>query len=486
MLNAFRVLLCNNVIYAIIFIGGILFYSNYLKMRQNEKLEMARLKAFLGFLDSVSYQYTLCHCVEEAVLMCMESSDANLTELLEEMYQILIDDDKEKLKSYQKDCQSKFYFQFLVYAYLAMEYGDTARDSVFLSNILFLKKQIFIWILDREKLWYRLCGLAGMVLIPIQFLKGIELWAEWNLRELGKFYSGAYGFITRFFLVFITIICYQVVMGLRVIHGVRFYQSTVLYQIARNKYIREYYERWLEYHPTKVYKLSLLLRASSSRMSLQEFWVLRRFLAVIAGFTSFVMLSPIIQIHAGMLVVAALIICLTVLFLYWLPVWYLKIRIYTMRKQKEDEIYFFYGIVFLVVFNGDVDSVLEWILIGSDILEPAIELCLDQYTYDSEMAIKNAKEEEMSAPFVKMMDAFLVSESIGLQQAIIPLQMELEQFLEKRKQEDEIATANKGVIGAFVAFIPMICIIILYLIVPFVLESLYQLREYVKQIQIGL
>lgn len=478
----------SNLVYILIFAGGIFLYVIYQKKKRSEQLEVAKLRAFLAFLDSVSYEYTICQCVEEAVLTCLETVDALIEDMIEEFYQILITEEQEGLTSFQKNCTSKFYYHFLLYSYLAMEYGDSATESVFLKNILFLKKQVFIWILNREKLEHYLRGLVWLILVPIQFLKGIEIWAGWNLQDLNRYYSGTYGLVTRFLLVFITLLCYQILIWLRSVQDARFHQNKLLSKLIKNKYIRQYYQWWIEYHPQKVKQLSSLLRESSSRMELQEFWLLRRIIGITGGVAACIMLGPIIGNGKLSIFWVCGVSLLSAGILYWIPVWYLRVRILLIEKQKEDEVFFFYGITFLVVMdgNGDVDCILEWLLMGADIFEPAVQTCLDEYAYDNETALTKGKEMAPFAPFVKMLDAFLISERIGLKQAVFPLQMELQQFLEKRKQDNEIITSNKGVIGSFIALIPMVCIIGLYVIVPFVLESLYQLRVYVKQIQIGL
>lgn len=53
--------------------------------------------------------------------------------------------------------------------------------------------------------------------------------------------------------------------------------------------------------------------------------------------------------------------------------------------------------------------------------------------------------------------------------------------MEKRKQDNEIFISNKGTLGKIAAYIPMILVIGLYLIVPFILESLSQLSGYMSQ-----
>ena len=74
------------------------------------------------------------------------------TFLVEKFYDLLMLEDVEELRNSKKEYSCSFYYQFVMYAYLAMEYGDASEEAIFLDNIAFLKKQIFIWVLNREKL----------------------------------------------------------------------------------------------------------------------------------------------------------------------------------------------------------------------------------------------------------------------------------------------------------------------------------------------
>lgn len=55
-------------------------------------------------------------------------------------------------------------------------------------------------------------------------------------------------------------------------------------------------------------------------------------------------------------------------------------------------------------------------------------------------------------------------------------------FLEKRKQDNEISISEKGAVARVVAYIPLVLTLLLYLIVPFVLESMVQLGGYMSEI----
>lgn len=74
----------------------------YSRRRKAEKEERKKFKAFIDFLDIVSYQYTIFQSVEDAVLEAMEQMDNVLRDIIEEIYQILMQQEVNELFVYKK------------------------------------------------------------------------------------------------------------------------------------------------------------------------------------------------------------------------------------------------------------------------------------------------------------------------------------------------------------------------------------------------
>lgn len=477
-----------NLVYWLIAGIGIslcLYYVYYINL---EKREMNKLRVFMNFIEQVSYQYTICQCVEESILESMDRMDKQIEDVVEEIYQLLLLEDVDQIEVYKKKQKNSFYYQFVLFSYLAMEYGDDVHNSYYLKNLVFLKKQVFLWILDREQLNYYLSGIAYIVILPIQCLKGVELWASSNLSELGRYYEGTYGIVSRFILLLVTLVCYVVVIFLRHQCHISFYQEVYIKRLSEMLIITKLYDWWTEHNPKKVKLLSDLLRKGSSRISLRELFAMRLALAGATCFACVILFEPLVGVVGGYVGLIGLLLIGMIWLGYHLPLFYFVVRIKVMRMEKEDEAYFFYSIAQMVATmgRGDVDDVLEWIELGSVIFTPTLQKCMDDFSYDNECALETGKMLEPFQPFVKLLDALQLSEQIGLERAIYPLVLEQEQYFEKRKQDNYILTENKGVLGRFIAFIPLGCTIGIYLIIPFVLESIMQLKKYIEQLQIGL
>lgn len=477
-----------NLVYWLIAGIGLCLCVYYVYYRKIEKKEMDKLRVFMNYIESVSYQYTICQCVEEAILESMERIDKEIEDVVEEMYRLLLLEDVDQIEVYKKHQKNSFYYQFVIFSFLVMEYGDDVHDSYYLKNLVFLKKQIFLWLLDREQLNYYLAGIAYIIILPIQFLKGIELWASSNLSDLERYYEGTYGIVSRFVLLIVTLLCYTVAIFLRHQCHISFYRDKYVKKLSEMPIVTKLYDWWTVHNPKKVKMLSDLLRKGSSRISLKELYVIRLALASVTCFVCVVLFEPLVGVTGGYIGLIALLLSGMVRIGYHLPLLYFYVRIQLMKMEKEDEAYFFYSIAQMVAVlgRGDVDDVLEWIELGSAIFTPTLQKCIDDFSYDNECALETGKMLEPFQPFVKLLDALQLSEQVGLERAIYPLVLEQEQYFDKRKQDNSIVTGNKGVLGRFIAFIPLGCIIGVYLIIPFVLESIMQLKEYIEQLQISL
>lgn len=486
--GAVSVWIQHNLVYLLTGVLGLWMIIGYNKQVRVEKEGLKKLRVFMDYLDTVVYQYTISQSVEEAVQEALEGTGEEIRDVIEDIYEALLEEDEEKIRGCKGKYEYSFFFQFLIYSHLAIVYGDNSQNSMYISNLMFLKKQIFAWKLDREKLIHYFQGLIFLTIVPVQCFKLIEIWAQNNLADMSRYYEQGYGIITRFLLLFLSILCYQTVLWLRSNYEVQFHSGKTLRYIADSTLVENCYIWWAGYHPNQVRKLSLLLRESSARITLQEFWTTRHLVGGAALICSFVLLEPMVSLSQSYRYLFIFIGIFVTGMFYHLPVWYLSIRVRLIRLEKEDESFFFYSIAQMIAESGegDVLLVLEWLELAGRIFVPTLEYCMDEYMFDSEQALEGAIHAEPFAPFDKLMNVLLVSELVGLKTAAVPLEQEKAQFIEKRKQDNQIRTENKGVLGRFVAFIPMTMVIGLYLIVPFILESLMQLKEYVRQIQVGL
>ncbi len=169
-----------------------------------------------------------------------------------------------------------------------------------------------------------------------------------------------------------------------------------------------------------------------------------------------------------------------------IPLFILEIKRYFLKGTMEDEVMQFQTMVVMLMHipRMNVEIILEWLENFSDIFKQSIWECIDLYYYDNERALNELKEKEPFPPFVRLVEDLQACDRVGVEAAFDEVAGQRAYFLEKRKQDNEMLISDKGVIGKVAAYMPMTLVIGLYLIVPFVLESLAQLNGYMLQMEI--
>ncbi len=168
------------------------------------------------------------------------------------------------------------------------------------------------------------------------------------------------------------------------------------------------------------------------------------------------------------------------------PMLILEIRRYFLRGAKEDEVMQFQTIIVMLMYipRMNVEMILEWLESFGTFFEGALMECVDMYSFDSERALLELKEKVNFPPFIRIVESLQACDRVGVELAFEEIAVQRSYFLEKRKQDNEMQISEKGALGKVIAYMPMTLVIGLYLIVPFVLESLAQLNGYMSQIEI--
>ena len=156
-----------------------------------------------------------------------------------------------------------------------------------------------------------------------------------------------------------------------------------------------------------------------------------------------------------------------------------------MKMNIEDEVIQMHTIILMLMYfeRISVEEVLKWMERFAVIFKQSIGKCLNEVDSGDIEALERLKKEEVFPSFIRIVDNLInASERIPLSLAFDELVLERKYFQEKRKQDTEILIEKKGVLGKFIAFMPMAFTILFYLLVPFLLLSFNQLQNFSNQI----
>lgn len=135
----------------------------------------------------------------------------------------------------------------------------------------------------------------------------------------------------------------------------------------------------------------------------------------------------------------------------------------------------------------DVIKILEWMEEGGMVYKDILQWCwLSSYEGEEEAFLElreYGKREKKAFPFISIADGFLLSDKIGLKKAFEDREVHRKNGQEQRKQENERNVQKYGMIAQMISFFPLSFIIGVYLILPFLMESMVQLSEFLQQMQ---
>lgn len=135
----------------------------------------------------------------------------------------------------------------------------------------------------------------------------------------------------------------------------------------------------------------------------------------------------------------------------------------------------------------DVIKILEWMEEGGMVYKDILQWCwLSSYESEEEAFLElreYGKREKKAFPFISIADGFLLSDKIGLKKAFEDREVHRKNGQEQRKQENERNVQKYGMIAQMISFFPLSFIIGVYLILPFLMESMVQLSEFLQQMQ---
>lgn len=551
-------------IYHYIFILCMIFIFQqellYRTVSREEKRILVLLEKYLG---DVRHFFHAGGMVEEAIYDSMENAPDLLVPHIMKIYHILQSEEKEEVEKYKEIAPNKFFLTFLALSQITLEYGDTIHNgrSVFLDNLNYLKKEVNIEILKREKMQYIFSGLIFLTILPIFFLKAVENWGISNLPELERYYQGGYGIVISILIFLFTVLSYSVISQLRgnsdtIVQEESFY----IKKICQIPFVYRRIKKYIFTHPSKTAKIEQLLYQAAEKTTVQEF-ICKRFLIFLFSLIAFIFLSvqlvsitkqnkihyvgdytgssltttediesyreilkslcydfkkadnellkekiiSHLKLHFEGLselvmeelgtqaaeriinyqrihyhIFYFLLSILLAWILSFLPIALTICKRYFRKLNMEDEVMQLQSIILMLIYikRMNVEILLEWMENFSDIFRDPLIECVDHFSYDEELALERLKERILFLPFVRIVEDLEACDRLGVEDAFDEIAGQRDFFADKRKQDNEITLANKGVIAKAVAYIPLIMLLGFYLIVPFVLESVAQLMNY--------
>ena len=439
------------------------------------KLEVQLLNEFLSFIENVKFKFQFDGMIEEALLDAVNEANYSISIHGQIIYDYLKESYAKDRCDYQDICPNHFFLTFYSLCESVIKYGDKKlKDgSLFIKSIGYLKEDINIYVLKQKAVENTFLGLPWICILPIYFLKPMEMWAVSNMPALSSYYNGTLGKMTVLLMAIMSFGMYKIVMNLKYPRGVQNIKKRWVVRLAKNEFIRKLMARYMNVFVGEMRELDKLLRTVVYPYNIVEFCVKRIIISVAVSIVVIV-----VSISTGMGWWSLVSGIITMLISYYSQVIFIRVKKNIMLMEREDEVIRFQGIILMLMYSDKitVEQILSQLERFAISFKRQIEEMSDKLSYKGSSVFKEMKNKCDFMPFNRIVDGFIACDDMYIYKAFEDVEMDRRYYIEKHKQEKLFFIEQRGAISKFLSFIPLCASILVNLIIPFVLEGMQQLN----------
>lgn len=399
--------------------------------------EYRELEHFAEFLSDLKNQFYLCKSITESIFRAAEHVPGNLRKRLEEICFLLQEDENEFLMAERNSGHLKYLRLFYIQCRSAIQYGSgkDGTESVFIKNMTELRRDVQNECYQRAQSLHGFSGMGVVTVLPVLFLPMIRHFGRMTLEELGLFYDGPVGHMVAGMFGGITIGCYFLFFLTR--------------QTDRRIYRGKREEEKIKNNV--VYPVSGIIFAvlGGYMMRMYGGWI--RIVAVGCGGI------------VGVLLVAG----------------YNKYLDYLRRLGRGAEVLNLQSVVLLLseVPNITITELLDVLASYAELFQKPLLQCANDYPAEDVAALECLHKEASFPAFSHLAGRLLASERVGIRTAFSELASDRHFFREQQQLDWEQERKKKIASAQIITFLPMIFLLFVYLIVPFLWVSLKQMQD---------
>lgn len=154
---------------------------------------------------------------------------------------------------------------------------------------------------------------------------------------------------------------------------------------------------------------------------------------------------------------------------YYCPVFLLMFQKRMRQMDMENEVMQFQTIILMLmkIERVNVEMILEWLERYSNIFKEPISKCVNNFESGPWEALEELKNDVSFNQFIRIVESLQAAvEKIPIREAFDELDTERAYHQEKRKESNERMISKKSIIGKVIGFAPMVCLFVVYLIIP--------------------
>lgn len=264
------------------------FMFTYLLTKFEENLDTKLLNQLGDFITDVRHHYSAQGNVEDAIYDTLDETPYEMGLHATKIYRILNSTNVEdEVDRYTDIAPNNFVLTLVAICATIKEYGDKKLadgQSLFLTNINYLKEEINVELIRRRRNNFLFSGLIALTLLPLFFLKAIEAWGTANIPEMSAFYQGTAGTVIMGAIFIVTLIVYQLISNLKDGHSNDNREHKFIKRILAIGIVNKLITKWININYTKQLRIDDNLKMVNDRIGIKGFLIKRLIFGLLAIF----------------------------------------------------------------------------------------------------------------------------------------------------------------------------------------------------------
>lgn len=461
------------------FLFCLLFLRHIFKREQYIRMTLSKNKReceeLMGFLSELRHWYYVYNMVEDAFLEALETTRGySINSQLKLVYSKLTSE-KEQKEGYG---ENRYLYLIYTLCRITKEYGDSFHQekSQFIQNLSLLREEMHTVRRHLKLQQTAFIGIIPIAVIPIFTLPMIKSWGCDNLPELHVLYEGTYGILITFFLCLFSIIIYEILCLFRYIDGVLIKKYILIEWLLTKEWVHKKLEHYKKKHELTLEKIKEQLQEAGELISLNQLLLLQLFYKIAAGTIVFILW--LLVGRKGSIFAWIFLGYLSILISAKIPMFQIWFQIRFYKKYREKEASEFQGIVSMMMRLSRISiyELLETMEETSICYKAILRRCLLALPYDEQAALIQAKEEVNGCKGMeRLIENLMMCDKIGPILALEEAAKERKFYKELHEEEEKQKLSDQASIAQLIAFCPFFAVVLLFLIVPFIYESLNEL-----------
>jgi hypothetical protein len=252
---------------------------------------------FKDTLDNIRHSYQYHQDVELAVFKTLEEAPYPINLHIKRIHDVISSEDpEEEVHNYNDITPNRFLKIFTSLCVSMMKFGDKkiGNNTIFLSNLSNLKRELNIEINRKKNISWLFSGLVFLLILPINFLEAIREWAVKCFSNLAEYYSGAFGIATVVLIFLTTIGGFNLINKLKETERISIKNYRILEWISNKWPFSNLLNNLMDKNYGQTNNLSILLKRSGESITVKQFHMKRIIYAIV---TVFLCISIFFSIH---------------------------------------------------------------------------------------------------------------------------------------------------------------------------------------------